>query len=189
MAIKIFIDQGHNPVNPNAGAEASGVREQDVNFEVGVRLAALLDADPNYEAMLSRPTAETQLGTSVATSLRARVDAANAWPADYFLSLHCNANVNASISGTEAYVFALNTPAAELGEQIIEGIKDLTGLQARGVFARPTLYVLRSTSMPAVLVEMGYLTNANDKYLLVNDPESFARGIYRGLNEYFGFAA
>ncbi len=30
MAIKIFIDQGHNPVNPNAGAEAGGVREQDI---------------------------------------------------------------------------------------------------------------------------------------------------------------
>lgn len=188
MAIKIYIDQGHNPVNPNAGAESAGVREQDVNFEVGVRLAALLDADPNYEAMLSRPTADTQLGTSVATSLRARVDAANAWPADYFLSLHCNANVNTSISGTEAYVFALSTPAAQLGEDIIEGISDLTGLQDRGVFARPTLYVLRTTTMPAVLVEMGYLTNPNDRYLLVNDPESFARGIYRGLNEYFGFA-
>lgn len=188
MAIKIFIDQGHNPVNPNAGAESSGVREQDVNFEVGIRLAALLDADSNYEAMLSRPTAETQLGTSVATSLQARTNAANAWPADYFLSLHCNANVNASISGTEAYVFALNTPASQLGNQIVEGINDLTGLQNRGVFARPTLYVLRATTMPAVLVEMGYLTNANDRYLLANDPESFARGIYRGLNEYFGFA-
>lgn len=187
MAIKIFIDQGHNPVNPNAGAEAANVREQDVNFEVGVRLAAILNADPNYEARLSRSTAETQLGTSVATSLRARVDAANSWPADYFISLHCNANVNAAISGTEAYVFAMNTPAAQLGSKIVEGINALTGLQNRGVFARPTLYVLRATTMPSVLVEMGYLTNPNDRYLLVNDPESFARGIYTGMNNYFGF--
>ena len=42
MAVKIFIDQGHNPVNPNAGAEAAGIREQDVNYEVGIRLAAML---------------------------------------------------------------------------------------------------------------------------------------------------
>lgn len=188
MAIKIFIDQGHNPMNPNAGAEAGGIREQDVNFEVGVRLAALLNADPNYEARLSRPTAETQLGTSTATSLSARVDAANSWPADYFVSLHCNANTNASISGTEAYVFALNTPAAEFADEMVDGIEDMTGLRNRGVFARPTLYVLRKTTMPAALVELGYLTNANDRYLLVNDPESFARGIYRGMNEYFGFA-
>ena len=187
MAIKIFIDQGHNPVNPNAGAEAAGIREQDVNFEVGIRLAALLEADPNYEVRLSRPADDTQLGTSVATSLQARAAAANAWPADYFISLHCNANTNPAISGTEGYVYALDTPAEELADDIIEGIEDLTGLRARGVFARPTLYVLRATAMPAALIELGYLTNASDRYLLVNDPESFARGIYKGMNEFFGF--
>ena len=49
MAIKIFVDQGHNPQNPNAGAEVNGVREQDINYEVGVRLAALLRADPDFD--------------------------------------------------------------------------------------------------------------------------------------------
>ena len=36
MAIKIFIDQGHNPENPNAGAEANGLREQDITYDVGM---------------------------------------------------------------------------------------------------------------------------------------------------------
>lgn len=185
MAIKIFIDQGHNPVNPNAGAESGGVREQDINYEVGRRLADLLNANPNFEARLSRPTPETQLGdTTTASSLRARVAAANSWPADYFISLHCNANTNPAISGTEGYVFALQTRAAEMAEDILEGISDLTGLRNRGVFARPTLYVLRSTAMPAALIELGYLTNAQDRALLVNDPESFARGIYNGLLDF-----
>lgn len=184
MAIQIFIDQGHNPVNPNAGAEAAGIREQDINYEVGVRLAALLNADPDFEARLSRPAPETQLGTSVATSLRARVEAANAWPADYFISLHCNANTNPDISGAEGYVFALGTRAAEMAEDIIEGISDMTGLRDRGVFPRPTLYVLRETAMPAALIELGYLTNPGDRALLVNDPQSFARGIYNGLREF-----
>ena len=53
MAIKIFIDQGHNPQNPNAGAEANGVREQDVTYDVGVRLGNLLRANPNFEVRLS----------------------------------------------------------------------------------------------------------------------------------------
>lgn len=35
MAIKIYIDQGHNPVNPNAGAEGNGLREQDVVYRIG----------------------------------------------------------------------------------------------------------------------------------------------------------
>ena len=64
MAIKLFIDQGHNPQNPNSGAEANGVREQDITYDIGVRLAALLQADPNFEVRLSRNTPQEQLGTS-----------------------------------------------------------------------------------------------------------------------------
>ena len=43
MAIKIFIDQGHNPSGPNTGAEGFGLKEQDITYQVGKDLAALLD--------------------------------------------------------------------------------------------------------------------------------------------------
>ena len=87
MAIKIYIDQGHNPQNPNAGAEGNGLREQDIVFRVGIDLSELLRRSGNYEVRLSRPTATTQVGTSNTTSLRLRVADANSWGADYFLSL------------------------------------------------------------------------------------------------------
>ena len=48
MAIRIYIDQGHNPQNPNAGAEGNGLREQDIVFRIGIELAELLRADPEY---------------------------------------------------------------------------------------------------------------------------------------------
>ena len=54
MAIKIFVDQGHNPSGPNTGAEGSGLLEQDVTYAVGVYLADLLRADPRFEVRLSR---------------------------------------------------------------------------------------------------------------------------------------
>ena len=76
MATKIYIDQGHNPVNPNAGAEAFGLREQDIVYTIGILLADLLRS-AGYEVRLSRPTPETQLGTSNATSLARRVNDAN----------------------------------------------------------------------------------------------------------------
>lgn len=187
MAIKIFIDQGHNPQNPNAGAEANGVREQDITYDIGIRLAALLEADPAFEVRLSRNSPEEQLGTSNATSLQARVYEANVWGADYFISLHCNASTNTAASGSEAYVYSEGTQAYQLALKILEGLHDMTGLANRGVFVRPGLYVLRATHMPAVLVEMGYITNLHDVALLTEDPESFARGIYRGIRLYFGF--
>ena len=184
MAIKIYIDQGHNPENPNAGAEGNGLREQDLTYKIGAELAALINANPALEARLSRPTPETQLGTSNATSLAARVNDANSWGADYFISLHANASSAASASGTEGYVFALNTPAAALSSDIVTGITEATGLRNRGVFARPSLYVLRRTRMPATLIELGYITNANNARLMNENPRLFARGIYNGILRY-----
>ncbi|MBE6641355.1 MAG: N-acetylmuramoyl-L-alanine amidase [Ruminococcaceae bacterium] len=187
MSIKVYIDQGHNPVNPNAGAEGNGFREQDIVFEIGVRLAALLDASGNYEARLSRPTPETQLGTSNTTSLAARTNDANAWGADYFISLHCNASADPSASGTEALVFSFGGRSYPLAQNILAGIVNATGLRNRGVKLRPGLYVLRKTVMPAILLELGFISNPGDAALLSGSPELFARGIFNGMNRYFGF--
>lgn len=184
--MKIFIDQGHNPQNPNAGAEANGVREQDVTYVVGVELAALLRSNPFFEVRLSRNSPTEQLGTSNTSSLATRVNAANSWGADYFISLHCNASVNTSASGSEVYVYSDTSPAYPLGEDVLVGLHNATGLPNRGVRVNPSLYVLRKTTMPALLVEMGYLTNPVDAELLSTDPQSFARGIYNGMLTYFG---
>ena len=186
MAIKIYIDQGHNPQNPNAGAEGQGLREQDVTYRVGQELASLLRRSGNYEVRLSRPNTSTQLGSSNTTSLRARTDAANAWGADYFISIHTNASSNESATGTEAYAYAQGTPAFRLGEDILEGISAATGLRNRGMKTRPGLYVLKKTAMPAVLVELGFITNPRDAALMRDQPELFARGIYNGIVEFTG---
>ncbi|MBQ8577529.1 MAG: N-acetylmuramoyl-L-alanine amidase [Clostridia bacterium] len=186
MAIKIYIDQGHNPENPNAGAEANGVREQDITYEVGQALYRKLSANASFEARLSRPTPETQLGTSNTTSLAARVADANAWGADYFISLHTNAAADPTATGSEAFVYSRSSPAFPLAEDILLWMRYMTGLRTRGVFVRPGLYVLRNTAMPAVLVEMGFITNPDEAALMSGDPELFAEGIYRGILQYFG---
>ncbi len=186
--MKIFIDQGHNPNNPNAGAEANGVREQDVTYTVGIELAQLLRGNSFFEVRLSRNTPEESLGTSNSTSLAARVDAANNWGADYFISLHCNYSENTAASGSEAYVYDTDSPAWPLGVDILTGLHNYTGLPNRGMMLNPLLYVLRWTNMPAVLVEMGYLSNAGDAALLSSDPSSFARGIYYGTLFFFNLS-
>ena len=186
MAIKIYIDQGHNPVNPNAGAEGNGLREQNIVYVIGQELATLLRANGNFEVRLSRPTPETQLGTSNATSLRVRVEEANAWGADYFISLHTNASSIPSATGTEAFAFSRPSRAFSLGEDILENLSRVTGLRNRGMQVRTNLYDLRKTAMPAVLVELGFITNASDAALMNDRPDLFARGIYDGIVQYTG---
>ena len=51
---------------------------------------------------------------------------------------------------------------------------------------RSGLYVLRRTAMPAVLVELGFITNQSDATLMSERPDLFANGIYRGIVEYTG---
>ena len=186
MAIKIFIDQGHNPSGPNTGAEGFGLKEQDITYQVGKELAALLRADERFEVRLSRNTPEERLGTSNATSLAARVRAANAWPADYFVSIHANANTDPAINGTEVYVYRKYTQSYYLAQHILNAVVNIVGTKDNGVRANPSLYVLRRTNMPAVLVELAYLTNAGDAEKLETMQPVFARGIYDGMLSYFG---
>ena len=185
MAIKIYIDQGHNPQNPNAGAEGNGLREQDITYRVGVLLAQLLSRSGNYEVRLSRNTPTEVIGTSNTSSLRARVNDANAWGADYFISIHANASENPNVSGTEAFAYSRPSAAFSLGEDILVGISNATGLRNRGMQVRPGLYVLRKTAMPAILVELGFISNPGDAALMDQNPGLFARGIYNGILTYF----
>ena len=185
MALKVYIDQGHNPTNPNAGAEGNGYREQDLVYTIGQITAEILRGE-GFDVRLSRPTASTQLGTSVASSLAARVNDANSWGADIFISLHANASEFTSASGSEAYVYSLGTNAEALAENILEQLNLTTGLQNRGVFSRPSLYVLRRTKMPATLIELGFITNPSDAALMANSPSLFAEGVADGVLAYFG---
>ena len=186
MPIKIYIDQGHNPSGFNTGAEGNGFYEQDLTFEIGRRLYNLFATNPEFTPRLSRPTEDTILGTNNSSSLTARVNEANSWGADIFISLHNNAAENPNATGNEALVYGPGAEVAnDLATEILEQLTLTTGLRNRGIVYRPGLYVLKETNMPAVLVEMGFITNSYDAELLAYSPYLFATGIYRGVLKYY----
>lgn len=187
MAIKIYIDQGHNPRSYNTGAEGNGYFEQDITYRIGILLNGYFEGNPEFETRLSRPTPDTILGTTNSSSLTARVRDANSWGADLFISLHTNASVNPQANGTECLVYSYeSTVANAVARDILDQVTLITGLRDRGIIERPGLYVLRRTAMPAVVVEMGFITNPTDANLMVNSPNLFALGIYRGILRYYG---
>lgn len=188
MAIKIYIDQGHNPTGyHNTGASYFGQEEQNITYAVGVMLAEMLEYDGRFEVRLSRPTPSTVLGTDTTTSLMERVRMANEWPANYFISIHANANNNPNINGTEVYVYSLYTQSDWLAQQVLLGIVNTVGTKNNGVIANPSLYVLRNTQMPSILVELAYMSNPSDAEKLRYSQYYFALGIYKGILSYFGF--
>ncbi len=191
--IKIYIDQGHNPFSPthppswNTGAsnEELGLYEQDLTYEIGIILAELLAQDDRFEVRLSRPTADTILGTDNDSALDFRVNDAAAWGADYFISLHTNSYDDPSVDGIEVYTATAEGEQYELGKKLLSGLLASTQLDSRGMKNGAHLRVLKNATMPAVLVEMGFISSTKDATLLDSSPELFAQGIYDGIQAYF----
>ena len=162
---KIFIDAGHG--GPDPGAVGNGVTEEYVNLNVARYLAQDL-RDAGYDVMEYRTTPTENVLNDKNADLRNRASMANSWGADYFISIHTNSSTNPSAQGAEAYVYRLGGEAERLGESILESISDRLGSVNRGVMAA-NFVVLRRTRMPAVLVELGYLTNSTEA-LNLNSP-------------------
>ena len=196
--IKIYIDQGHNPFLPkqdpnepnkgwNTGAsnEELGLYEQDLTFEIGMILYDLLMQDGRFDVRLSRPTADTILGTDNNSALDFRVNDAAEWGADYFISLHINSYTNDTVTGLEVYTANGDEIGYALGEDILNSLVEATELRRRGMKDGSNLRVLKNATMPAVLVEMGFISNPNDAKLLDESPELFAQAVYDGIINYF----
>ena len=187
--IKIYIDQGHNPHSWNTGAEGNGLKEEHLTFEIGMLLYELLSQDDRFEVRLSRPTAETVLGTDNSSSLDFRVNDAKAWGADYFISLHINAYTNSTATGLEVYTATDDSIGYAIGEKILNALVASTELRNRGMKDGDHLRVLKKATMPAILVEMGFITTESDAALLDQSPELFAQGVYNGILSYFKISA
>ena len=169
MAVKIFIDAGHG--GPNPGAVGNGVIEQDVNLSVATQLADDLRA-MGYDVREYRTTPDENVISPVAADLRKRAAEANDWGADYFISIHTNSSTNPAANGIETYVYRLHSTAAL-------GIKDNGVRQAN-------FSVLRNTNMPAVLVELGYLSNPTEALNLNSSAwrAKIAAAIAEGINNF-----
>lgn len=140
--------------------------------------------DGRFEVCLSRPDENTVLGTDKASSLKERVDGAADFNADYCISLHINAYTQDTANGIEVFS-ADDNESYSFGSSLLQGMVDATRLKNRGMKPSSGLYVLENAEMPAVLLEMGFVSNADDAAVLSDHPELFAQGIYNGIVDYF----
>lgn len=183
---KVMIDPGHG--GRFAGAIGrTGLKEKDVNLHVSQELQEDLQ-EMGAEVRMTRSTdTEVLPGGSLRDDLQARCDLANQWPADIFVSVHSNSNNDPEVHGTEVY-HARNASSRSkvLGRLIHQHMVDELPLKSNGV-RKSDFYVVRNTTMPAVLVETAYLSHSGNEALLA-DPqfrENTAGAIARGVRDYF----
>jgi N-acetylmuramoyl-L-alanine amidase len=162
--MRIMIDPGHGGDDPGAVA-ASGLEEKVINLTAARQLVALLAVNHGVEVGMTRARDHGQ-------SLEARCDIANRWNADLFISIHANSAAS-SAKGFEVWTSPGWTPADICATEIWKGLKlALPDRRARvdtadgDVDFENHFYVLTHTAMPAVLVELGFLSNPEEAALL-----------------------
>lgn len=183
--VKICIDPGHagGSTDPGACNQTTGLQEADVTLKVGKQAAKYLEA-AGCQVRLTRINQE-QAETD---DLSYRTRMANRWPANLFVSIHCNAADNSSANGTETWYCDGSVKGEQLATCIQKQIVDSLAVVDRGIKiavpGRNGLYVLTETEMPAVLVELAFITNAGDERLLANFQDTLARAIARGVTDF-----
>lgn len=174
--MKIFIDAGHGGSNPGA-IGPNGLNEADVNLDIALKLGRILSSW-GYEVKYSRVS-----DTTLTLGERARM--ANEWNADYFVSIHCNSNVNPEISGTATYFYRVGTVSENLAITVNNSLVRQIERKDLGVFSA-NFAVLRLTRMPAILVETAFISNPYEAELLSTNTfrQNCAIGIANGIAEF-----
>ena len=187
--MKVFITPGHD-LDSDSGAvrPRTGLRECEVAGHVSALVKPYLEvAGCTCELMQSDNLAPTGEGRSRYADRQGPTvtEVANEWGADIFVSIHCNSAEADEACGTETFAYDLDGGDGEkLATCIQDQIVDALNMVDRGVKANPKLFVLRYTAMPAVLVELGFISNEGDEALLTDRQDDFARAIARGVTDY-----
>ena len=177
--VKIFIDAGHG--GTDSGAIGNGLQEKNVTLQIANRVRdMLLNEYQNISVKMSRTGDQT-------LSLKQRTDMANAWGADFFLSIHINSGGGI---GYEDFIYdklSDSSKTAKLRNVIHEEITKLIGMRNRGK-KKANFHVLRESKMDAILTENGFIDNASDAALMKSNAwlDKAACGHVNGLAKAFG---
>lgn len=209
--MRICLDPGHGGSDPGAASPDRRTRESDLALDVSRRVRALLARD-GFDVMMTRYDATTD------QTLEERAAKARRWRADAFVSIHFNTNPNSAASrGLETYVFpakgmestswdgrkaspessivwlgnANDAGNVQLGFCIQRRLLAATKMPDRGL-RRARFVVLREATVPAALVECGFLSSPQDLARARSEDgrAALARGIYEGICDFaFGTMA
>lgn len=155
----IVIDAGHGGYD--GGSSVGKVIEKDINLAVAKEIAKLLEEHGGITVVQTRDS-DIHLG------LQDRCDIGNEAKCDYFVSVHCNTyEQDSSVYGLECYYYEKSSEGGDFAQGVIDDLKQYKDMKIRS--AKPdTLAVTRHTYCPAILIEMGFLTNPTERANLAN---------------------
>lgn len=171
----IVVDPGHGGSDP--GACSDNVKEKDLTLDISFRLRDLLE-NGGFDVIMTREE-------DIYVDTYRRPAMANEVDADLFISVHINSFTNSNPSGLETLCYP-SEEKKKLAIAIQNSMVETLGLLDRGIVAKSGYIVTRETKMPSALAEVGFISNPNDRSLLVTEEfrQKAAEAIYRGIINY-----
>jgi N-acetylmuramoyl-L-alanine amidase len=179
----VALDAGHGGKDP--GATSGDYTEKVVNFAVMKKVEALFANDPQIRTISTR-------SVDVLVPLEERIRIAVDGGASLYVSLHVNSYSQGDVAGIETWVDTTRKPADPtwtLAAMLQNELSAATGARNRGIRTQES-YTQRTT-MPAVTVEMGYITNPTERVLLFDSAyqDKLAAGIAKGIRDFVAWRA
>jgi len=111
----------------------------------------------------------------------------NAWKSDYFISIHCNSFSDSSANGVETFSLALTGKGRLLAESVHKELVPATGLYDRSL-KTANYHVLRGTDCPAILTEIGFISNPTEEALMKDSTwdNKVSSAITKGICNFIG---
>ena len=184
---RITIDPGHGGSDPGA-IGPRGNKEKTSTLLIANYLKSYLTSAGALVSM-TRTTDKDVYGkyASAKNELQARVDVSTRNRADVFISIHHNANNNRSIGGIATYYYPKSGYDYRLGSAIQKKLAAASKLRNMGT-QQANFYVVKRSYVPAVLLEVGFLSNPREEQLISSAwfQKTIAKAVFDGLKEYFG---
>ncbi|MEG1523955.1 MAG: N-acetylmuramoyl-L-alanine amidase [Clostridia bacterium] len=179
----VVVDAGHGGFDGGAVGSVSGVKEEGLNLAVAKLVSDRLTAK-GMQVVLTRETNEA-LAPTKARDMAARRNLFREENVDLVLSIHMNQFSDPDVSGAMAYYMTGSKEGQRLAQTVIDSVCDAIGRNRR--LANPGDYfVIRECACPAVLIECGFLSNAEDERALQTPDyqEKLASSIADGIVAY-----
>lgn len=170
----IVLDPGHG--GSDVGATRNNIYEKNITLDVAKRVETLL-IKKGYVVQMTRNDDST-------VSLQARVEFSEQINPDIFVSIHVNSSNSDSPSGIETHYYKDNS--LNLAKHVHASLLNNINSKDRGLF-KSKFYVINHTTAPAILVEMGFISNPSERAQLVSESRknATAKAIAEGIDEYF----
>ena len=179
----IYIDPGHGGIDP--GATYKDIYEKDINLSIALKLKKELENNGAIVYLTRYDDIDLSISTNnhKKSDLNNRVRAINNSNADLFISIHLN-SYGTSWHGVQIFYDDNNSTNEVLASIMDKNIKNLNG--NRTYKKKNNLYLIKNIKIPGILVEVGFLSNENERYLLTNSKyqEKVSKSLCNGIKEY-----